>query len=51
MSQKLLKKEQMQPFVLESHMGEQNSSTDGPLRCKGGSLHKACVTFTQKKEV
>ena len=51
MGQKWLKKKQMQPFVLQSHMGEQNSSTGGPLRCKGGSLHKACVTFTQKKAV
>ena len=40
-SQKWLKKKRMQPFVLQSHIGEQSSSIVGPLRDKGGSLHKA----------
>ena len=36
-------------LLLQSQIGEQNSSTDGPLRGNGGALHKTCVTFTQKK--
>ena len=38
-------------LVLQSQIGEQNSSSDGPLRGKGGALHKTCVKFTLKKAV
>lgn len=36
-------------LVLQSHIGEQNSSTDGPPRGKGGALGRTCVTFHRRK--
>ena len=37
--------------MLQWHIGEQNSSTDGLARGHGGALHKICGTFIQKKPV
>lgn len=37
--------------MLQSLIGEQNSSIEGLLRDNGGSLHKGCVSFTQKESL